>query len=90
MRALRLPACTGVDLDNRTPHRLERADSEWADVVVTMGCGDACPSIPGMRYIDWELNDPAGEGLAETRTIRDEIAVRVKALLADLDRKAST
>ncbi len=80
----------GVDLDNRTPHRLERADSEWADVVVTMGCGDACPSIPGMRYIDWELNDPAGEGLAETRTIRDEIAVRVKALLADLDRKAST
>ncbi len=55
-----------------------------------MGCGDACPYIPGMRYIDWELNDPAGEGLAETRTIRDEIAVRVKALLADLDRKAST
>lgn len=80
----------GVDLDNRTPHRLERADSEWADVVVTMGCGDACPYIPGKRYIDWELNDPAGKGLAETRTIRDEIAARVKALLADLDRKAST
>jgi arsenate reductase len=75
---------------DRVPHRLERADAEWADVVVTMGCGDACPYIPGKRYIDWELDDPAGKGLTETRAIRDEIAARVEALLADLDGKAST
>lgn len=80
----------GVDLGGRTPHRLERDDAEWADVVVTMGCGDACPYIPGKRYLDWELEDPAGKGLAETRAIRDEIAVRVDALLADLDGVAST
>ena len=80
----------GLDLDGRTPHRLERDDAEWADVVVTMGCGDACPYIPGKRYLDWELEDPAGKGLAETRAIRDEIAVRVDALLADLDGVAST
>ena len=58
----------------RVPHRLERADAEWADVVVTMGCGDACPYIPGKRYVDWELTDPAGKSPAETRAIRDEIA----------------
>jgi arsenate reductase len=80
----------GVDLADRIPHRLERADAEWADVAVTMGCGDACPYIPGKRYVDWELDDPADKGLAETRVIRDEIATRVAALLADLDRKAST
>ena len=51
----------GVDLSGRVPHRLERADAEWADLVVTMGCGDACPVIPGKRYIDWELEDPAGK-----------------------------
>ena len=80
----------GVDLADRIPHRLERADAEWADVVVTMGCGDACPYLPGKRYIDWELDDPADKGLAETRAIRDEIAARIEALLADLDGKAST
>ena len=67
----------GVDLVTHVPRRLERADAEWADVVVTMGCGDACPYIPGKRYLDWELDDPAGRSLAETRVIRDEIAITV-------------
>jgi arsenate reductase len=80
----------GIDLSDRIPRLLERDDAEWADVVVTMGCGDACPYVPGTRYLDWELADPAGKGLAETRAIRDEIASRVEALLADLDSKAST
>ena len=75
----------GVDLEARVPHRLDRADAEWADVVVTMGCGDACPVIPGERYEDWELPDPAGKPLAEVRVIRDEIEDRVRELTADLD-----
>ncbi|HSC92799.1 MAG TPA: arsenate reductase ArsC [Gaiellaceae bacterium] len=74
----------GVDLGQRVPRRLERADAEWADVVVTMGCGDACPVVPGRRYVDWELPDPAGKGPVETRAIRDEIAVRVEQLLTEL------
>jgi len=74
----------GVDLVTHVPRRLERADAEWADVVVTMGCGDACPYIPGKRYLDWELDDPAGRSLAETRVIRDEIAARVGQLLSEL------
>lgn len=79
----------GVDLTGRVPRRLERADAEWADVVVTMGCGDACPVVPGRRYLDWELPDPAGRSVVETRAIRDDIAARVGALLADLDSEAS-
>jgi arsenate reductase len=78
----------GVDLADRIPHLLERADAEWADVVVTMGCGDACPYIPGKRYLDWELDDPAGKGLPETRAIRDEIASRIEGLLPELDEDA--
>lgn len=74
----------GVDLAGRVPRRLEPADAEWADLVVTMGCGDACPVIPGKRYVDWELEDPAGKGLAETRAIRDEIAARIEQLLSEL------
>jgi arsenate reductase len=73
------------ELADRVPRRFERADSEWADVVVTMGCGDACPYIPGKRYVDWELEDPAGRSAEETRRIRDEIERRVDALLATLD-----
>jgi hypothetical protein len=57
-------------------------------VVVTMGCGDACPYIPGKRYLDWELDDPAGKGLSETRAIRDEIASRIDGLLPELDEGA--
>lgn len=75
----------GIDLSGRTPRRLERADAEWADVVVTMGCGDACPYIPGKRYVDWELDDPAGRPLEEVRATRDEIGRRVSSLLEELD-----
>ncbi len=74
----------GVDLAGRVPRRLEPADAEWADIVVTMGCGDACPVILGKRYIDWELEDPAGKDMGEVRRIRDEIAARVEQLLGEL------
>ena len=76
----------GVDLSDRIPHRLERADLDWADHVVTMGCGDECPVVPGKRYQDWELDDPAGRPLEEVRAIRDEIAQRLEALVSELDR----
>jgi arsenate reductase len=75
----------GLDLSARVPRRLERVDAEWADVVVTMGCGDACPYIPGTRYIDWDLPDPSGRPLEEVRAIRDEIAGRVAKLAEELD-----
>jgi arsenate reductase len=75
----------GVDLADRTPRRLSRELAERADVVVTMGCGDACPYIPGRRYLDWELEDPRGRSLDEVRATRDEIARRVDALVAELD-----
>jgi arsenate reductase len=75
----------GIDLSDRIPHKLDRSDAEWADIVVTMGCGDACPYIPGKRYIDWDLPDPSGRPLDEVRTTRDEIRRRVETLAADLD-----
>lgn len=68
------------ELGERLPRRLETADAEWADVVVTMGCGDACPVIPGKRYVDWDLPDPAGQDLDTVRRIRDEIQRRVAEL----------
>jgi arsenate reductase len=68
------------ELAGRTPKRLEQADAEWADIVVTMGCGDACPVIPGKQYVDWELDDPAGKDVETVRTIRDEIERRVQEL----------
>ena len=74
----------GIDLSARVPHRLELADAEWADVVVTMGCGDACPVILGKRYIDWNLEDPKDKGIERVREIRDEIALRVERLLEGL------
>lgn len=74
----------GVELGGRTPHRLERADADWADVVVTMGCGDACPVIPGKRYVDWELEDPAGKPQDEVRRIRDRIESLTSDLAAEL------
>ena len=74
----------GIDLRGRTPRGLLDADAEWADVVVTMGCGDECPYIPGRRYIDWELDDPGGRPLAEVRRVRDEIGRRVEALVTEL------
>jgi arsenate reductase len=72
------------ELAGRVPRKLERADAEWADVVVTMGCGDACPFIPGKRYVDWEIDDPTGKGPEETRRISDEIDRRVGLLLNEL------
>jgi arsenate reductase len=75
----------GIDLSGGTPQLLTREMAEWADVVVTMGCGDACPFVPGVRYIDWELPDPAGRPIEEVRATRDEIARRVDGLLAELD-----
>jgi arsenate reductase (thioredoxin) len=74
----------GIDLSDRKPRILSAADAEWADVVVTMGCGDECPYVPGVRYVDWDLPDPKGQPLEAVRTTRDEIACRIEALLADL------
>ncbi|MDQ6805160.1 MAG: arsenate reductase ArsC [Actinomycetota bacterium] len=74
-----------IDLSDRTPQLLTRELAEWADVVVTMGCGDQCPFIPGTRYIDWELPDPAGRPVEEVRATRDEIARRVQRLLTELE-----
>jgi arsenate reductase len=75
----------GVELDGRRPARLERDQAEWADVVVTMGCGDECPYIPGKRYLDWDLPDPKGRPLEEVRRTRDEIERRIEALVEELD-----
>jgi arsenate reductase len=68
------------ELAGRVPKQLDTADAEWADIVVTMGCGDACPVIPGKRYVDWDLQDPAGQDLETVRRIRDEIDRRVAEL----------
>ncbi|MDQ6775106.1 MAG: heat-shock protein HtpX, partial [Actinomycetota bacterium] len=75
----------GVDLSGRKPQLLTRALAEQADIVVTMGCGDACPVIPGKRYLDWELPDPKGRPLGEVRATRDEISRHVDELLAELE-----
>jgi arsenate reductase len=70
----------GIDLADREPRRLTPGLAEWADVIVTMGCGDECPYVPGKLYIDWELPDPQGLPLDEVRALRDEIARRVEEL----------
>ena len=74
-----------IDVSERVPRKLGRADAEWADVVVTMGCGDACPYIPGKRHIDWQLDDPHGQPPGRVREIRDDIAARMEVLLGELD-----
>ena len=74
-----------IDLSGRAPRALTRELAERADVVVTMGCGDACPYIPGKRYLDWELPDPKDRPLDDVRATRDEIARRVDQLVADLE-----
>jgi arsenate reductase (thioredoxin) len=79
----------GVDLSDRRPQRLSAELAAQADVVVTMGCGDACPYIPGKRYIDWELPDPKGRPVDEVRRIRDEIARRVQDLVDELDQPSA-
>lgn len=75
----------GIDLSDRRPKLLNTEDAEWADVVVTMGCGDKCPYIPGRRYVDWDLPDPKGQPIDAVRNTRDGIARRVEALIAELD-----
>ena len=74
-----------IDVAERVPRKLGRPDAEWADVVVTMGCSDACPYIPGKRYIDWQLDDPHGQPPGRVREIRDDIAARMEVLLGELD-----
>lgn len=76
----------GIDLAGRRPRPLTGEDAEWADVVVTMGCGDECPYVPGVRYVDWDLPDPKGRPVDEVRATRDEIGQRVEALVEELDR----
>jgi protein-tyrosine-phosphatase len=71
---------TDLDVAGRTPRQLTDDDAAWAEVVVTMGCGDACPFIPGRRYLDWDLDDPAGKDLDTVRAVRDEIRHRISEL----------
>jgi arsenate reductase (thioredoxin) len=74
----------GLDVSKQFPKPLTTDGVRAADVVITMGCGDACPIFPGKRYEDWQLDDPAGAGIDEVRRIRDDIAVRVRRLLGEL------
>jgi arsenate reductase len=74
----------GIDLTDQTPKLLTADAVEASDVVITMGCGDTCPVFPGKRYLDWDLPDPAGQGVEAVRPIRDEIRARVETLLAEL------
>jgi arsenate reductase len=74
----------GIDIAGAAPRRWSDEDLSSADVVVTIGCGDACPWFPATRYLDWQLDDPAGKGVEAVRPIRDEIRERVTALVADL------
>ncbi|MFF3956438.1 arsenate reductase ArsC [Streptomyces sp. NPDC001890] len=75
---------SGIDLSAEVPKVLTVEAVQASDVVITMGCGDACPVFPGKRYLDWKLEDPAGQGVEAVRSIRDEIEARVRGLLADL------
>lgn len=74
----------GIDLSDRVPRKLSSGDSLWADVVVMMGCGDECPYVPGVRYLDWDLDDPKGRPAAEVRATREEIERRVGELVDEL------
>ena len=80
----------GIDVSGGRPRRLRTEDAEWADVVVTMGCGDECPYIPGRRYVDWALEDPKGRPVEAVCATREEIARRVDGLVAELDRATAT
>ena len=74
----------GIDISAQTPKTLTTDAVQASDVVITMGCGDACPIFPGKRYLDWDLEDPAGQGIEAVRPIRDEIKARIQALLTEL------
>jgi arsenate reductase (thioredoxin) len=82
--AIEAMAEVGIDISRQRPKGLTTDAVEASDVVITMGCGDACPVFPGKRYLDWELEDPAGKGVESVRPIRDEIESRIQGLLAEL------
>jgi arsenate reductase (thioredoxin) len=82
--AVAVMAEVGIDIAGMTPQRWADADLAAADVVVTMGCGDECPFVPGTRYIDWPLTDPAGQPIEIVRAVRDDIEARVRALASEL------
>jgi arsenate reductase (thioredoxin) len=74
----------GIDITDQSPKQLDWDTAQASDVIITMGCGDACPIFPGKRYQDWKLDDPAGQGIDTVRAIRDDIRVRVENLLTEL------
>jgi arsenate reductase len=82
--AVQVMAEVGIDISGQRPKVLTTDAVEASDVVITMGCGDACPVFPGKRYLDWQLDDPAGKGVESVRPIRDEIESRVRQLVAEL------
>ncbi|WP_328474957.1 arsenate reductase ArsC [Actinoplanes sp. NBC_00393] len=82
--AVQAMAEVGIDITAEQPKKLEYATAQTSDVIVTMGCGDTCPVFPGKRYEDWQLTDPAGQGIDVVRAVRDDIRVRVEKLLAEL------
>jgi arsenate reductase (thioredoxin) len=82
--AVQAMAEVGIDISDQRPKVLTPDAVEASDVVITMGCGDACPVLPGKRYLDWELDDPAGKGVESVRPIRDEIEKRIRRLLDEL------
>ncbi|MEW1758972.1 arsenate reductase ArsC [Streptomyces cyaneofuscatus] len=82
--AVQAMAEAGIDLSAETPKVLTVEAVRASDVVITMGCGDTCPVLPGKRYLDWKLDDPAGQGVEAVRPIRDQIEGRVRGLLAEL------
>jgi protein-tyrosine-phosphatase len=84
--AVQAMAEVGIDIADETPKLLSGTAVQESDVVITMGCGDTCPIYPGKRYEDWQLDDPAGQGIESVRPIRDAIKTRVEGLLADLVR----
>ncbi|MGI8681589.1 MAG: arsenate reductase ArsC [Mycobacteriales bacterium] len=82
--AVEAMAEVGIDISNQTPNILTTEAVQASDVVITMGCGDACPVFPGKRYLDWALQDPAGKGLEAVRPIRDQIKTRIETLLQEI------
>jgi arsenate reductase (thioredoxin) len=82
--AIQAMAEEGIDLSTQTPKILTTESVQASDVVITMGCGDACPIFPGKRYEDWELEDPAGKGIDTVRRVRDDIKARVQTLIGEL------
>ncbi|UGY92021.1 arsenate reductase ArsC [Streptomyces gobiensis] len=78
----------GIDMSAEVPKVLTVDAVQASDVVITMGCGDTCPVFPGKRYLDWQLDDPAGQGVAAVRPIRDEIKSRIEGLIAEIDQEA--